>query len=956
MAKLWHRNLDFSKYKQSKRQTFPIIYITGQSIYNGVLQEKETSEEGVWTELIEQQRISELLIKWQKRISNKQDASFTEKQKKKLLKTIIPFRMVLHKTHRMKLSYNYPSQSKQDSASVCKYFVLLWIPCNQENGLNDDEYDEFVKALIKAKYFCNQLNKECIYISGPTYGHDEIQSLSKIGNDAYQNKFDLKPLENYCLAFSAHEIPPDKKLDVQIVVHELNRKKLKREDKEQFEFDIFKNSPRVANVSVLSGDTIDAGPTSFFSQFIPNSKLTYNGLPESQFKVSEISYQHTSTDQLNTWDQSADRENHAFAFVWFRVSDKNVNINSSANQNEKAFVENKLRKTSIADELKQSLIDLDDDPEELKHVETFEMFEIENEEETHVDGILPALSVMYRLHQQPCGDSRAGLINVELMGYDECYQNLNLTVDTYRSGTWKDSFIVMTLLVLVQCLFLPIFVVIPPISIIKCCAPKFKVRPRYRPGGALSDPFEDLDRTEQIPYDISAIWRSYRFDKKYRWTKRCWRKFVSFLLSTLILGIVVGGPVLYRYDSIDRGEVKNLSFFDSFGPAMFYGLWVVTIICWACVPRGLIGPKEHLLLYNKIIAQRPARKQKPSTDFAALTYLSQHSMVTTLSYAQRKNFLEVRTPTHELISRRRFRCGLCCKRKNGSCDFASIKSWLLCITCNIIYFMAQNLENFQEKQQPFYIDPADNHFYLRKAYCIVSNISSWVMLWSFIALWETMIDRISRQHDNVKNITNLIVRNTYSEYIQLDYTDNILSWITLGDFIKRKGMMLFASLETPVFTLFLLAFVSWSGTIFCIFGGVGGRWKTQNSLFSNSALATWFYLAFLSVIQVCRLLWYGHKFNRESEKQNNGIRTQCSTIHNENLMQFLKHDKLSLEQKYAIQSSQILLTHLKDHNEIVPRVFGIKFDKLTAKAFTTVAISTIPTIIGFVVAKIHVQG
>ena len=163
--------------------------------------------------------------------------------------------------------------------------------------------------------------------------------------------------------------------------------------------------------------------------------------------------------------------------------------------------------------------------------------------------------------------------------------------------------------------------------------------------------------------------------------------------------------------------------------------------------------------------------------------------------------------------------------------------------------------------------------------------------------------------------------------------------------------MLFASLETPVFTLFLLALLSWSGTIYCIFGGKGGQWKTDNSLFSNSALATWFYLAVLSVLQLCRLLWMGHKFNRESEKQNNAIRTQCSTIHNENLMQFLKHDKLSIEQRYAIQSSQILLTHLKDHNEIVPRVFGVKFDKLTAKAFWTAAASAIPTIIGFVVAK-----
>merc|ERR1712228_1017564 len=181
----------------------------------------------------------------------------------------------------------------------------------------------------------------------------------------------------------------------------------------------------------------------------------------------------------------------------------------------------------------------------------------------------------------------------------------------------------------------------------------------------------------------------------------------------------------------------------------------------------------------------------------------------------------------------------------------------------------------------------------------------------------------------------------------------ILSWISMGDFIKRKGMMLFASLETPVFSLFLFMICSWSGTIYCIFGGVGLKWKTKNSLFSNSALATWFFLALLSLLQVARLLWYGHKFNRESEKQNNALRTQCNTLHNENLMQFLKHDKLSIEQTYAIQSSQLLLTHLKDHNEIVPKVFGIKFDNLTAKAAWTAVASGLPTMFTFVLNKIN---
>ena len=267
----------------------------------------------------------------------------------------------------------------------------------------------------------------------------------------------------------------------------------------------------------------------------------------------------------------------------------------------------------------------------------------------------------------------------------------------------------------------------------------------------------------------------------------------------------------------------------------------------------------------------------------------------------------------------------------------------------------QNLENFQSPpaHRPVYVDPSKvKHFWLRQIYGIVSNITSCILLVTFIVLWETMFSRIKRQCNNVRHITNLLIRNTYSEYIAFDYTDNILSWIQLGDFIKRKGMMLFASLETPVFSLFCMCVLSWACTLYCIFDGTGLQLVTDQSIFSNSALATWFYLAIFCAIQIARLLYYGHRFNRESEKQENAIRTQCSTIHNDNLMQFLKHDKLSMEQKYAIQSSQTLLTSLKDHNEIVPKVFGIKFDKLTSKVVMSGVLSAAPTALGYLIGRV----
>lgn len=107
-------------------------------------------------------------------------------------------------------------------------------------------------------------------------------------------------------------------------------------------------------------------------------------------------------------------------------------------------------------------------------------------------GVLPALSVMNKLHQRPYDATR--LYNVELMGYDNCYENLDLTVD--RRFLVKDA-----LRVLMQALFLPFFVLFPPIwwmqiikkfccKYCKCCSDSFEIEPRYRPVGHFVSDFE----------------------------------------------------------------------------------------------------------------------------------------------------------------------------------------------------------------------------------------------------------------------------------------------------------------------------------------------------------------------------------------------------------------------------------------------------------------------------------
>ena len=225
MANSWHHNLDFSKHHQSKRRTFPTLYITGQRNYGGILTNDRCSKDKLWQEFLRRDPIKNILLQWQTR-QPQNIKSKSKKEEKDLLKEIIPFRMVLHKTHRMKVYYEYSSNHKMSSKSNCQYFALVWIPCNEDNGLNDDEYNQLINAFKdkQSKYFCNKLNKESIYISGPKYGSDEAFPNASIEQQKESVYFNLTPLRTLCELYGSMRLPEDKVLNIEIVVHEIDRK------------------------------------------------------------------------------------------------------------------------------------------------------------------------------------------------------------------------------------------------------------------------------------------------------------------------------------------------------------------------------------------------------------------------------------------------------------------------------------------------------------------------------------------------------------------------------------------------------------------------------------------------------------------------------------------------------------------------------------------------------------
>lgn len=235
------------------------------------------------------------------------------------------------------------------------------------------------------------------------------------------------------------------------------------------------------------------------------------------------------------------------------------------------------------------------------------------------DGTLPALSVVNKIHQQPYDKHR--VYNVELVGYDECFKNLGSKVN--RETLWCDAF-----RVLIQALFLPFFTMFPPRMWLwllnKCCDFDYKIRPRARPVDSMVPQFEDLEQTEQVPWDITALWRIQGGGtSKNSWPKDICVRLISALICSVVWWIVFYGPVMYVQQTKDK---RYLQFFDCFGPLLAYGLGTLTIIVWCCHVRVLIGPKEHLLLYNKLVVHRPTRKYRLSgakeTDWAALTNLS----------------------------------------------------------------------------------------------------------------------------------------------------------------------------------------------------------------------------------------------------------------------------------------------------------------------------------------------
>ena len=297
-----------------------------------------------------------------------------------------------------------------------------------------------------------------------------------------------------------------------------------------------------------------------------------------------------------------------------------------------------------------------------------------------------------------------------------------------------------------------------------------EVEPRFRPTKLA---IENLDTTEEVAYDIYHLW-GYRFDSEHNKysnikCKSAMTRILSCIVASILFGVMIGGPYMYNYNYRNTPDYyDDLLIFDCFGTLGLYLLWVFTILLWSSASKTCIGPQEHFLLYNKMIMERVVNKHRcfERTDWAALTNMSGETTLTTHAFGFECGFLELRRPTHDLLSFRRFK--LCKSNLFNNCQDTAfnILRVIIYVVIVCLYWMANNLENFIHFDKPMYIDKNIDRWQFKRIFIWFSTFSQLMLLTFFLIMWETMIDRIGRQFYNVKPYIIYISSETDIQYIK----------------------------------------------------------------------------------------------------------------------------------------------------------------------------------------------
>jgi len=394
---------------------------------------------------------------------------------------------------------------------------------------------------------------------------------------------------------------------------------------------------------------------------------------------------------------------------------------------------------------------------------------------------------------------------------------------------------------------------------------------------------------------------------------------VSCVLSAIVYTCAL--PFQYTLDYNYDGSANDLSFWDSYGPFIFYALAIITVMWRTAQTFEYISPREHELLFHFMKVTRPAqrtdnRDRHLLNDVTALLNVSAPVRTSTYHFAQQHNFFDLITTTHRLTSAREFR---------GKGPLIWLRMTVLCMP----FFAAMNVENFLAHHAPAYV--AADQGAPKRLFCWASEIVSLCLLFGFVWIWETMFVRLSAYKENVKCLRDVLVRDHKTESMDLGDIESLSSWGELQQFVTRKGTILFASIEPALLSLWLLSMLSWVGFLFCFYEGRGYE---DEGFLSDGAWWCWTYLALLTLFESGRMVfWVGLEFTRITRSIDAALKAQLVTMSRTHMNRYIgtKHMP-TVEERLAMAEAQNLLQNMN------------RSDNLLATAAWSLLTSAVPTI------------
>eukprot|EP01084_Bolivina_argentea_P182768 315473_1 len=402
----------FDNLQRSNRRSAPILYVIASKRYQkGVLTETLSNiatSNDLWKEIISKTSIRNVLQDWIK--TNKLNINISN---------MTPFRMTLHQLNRCKIGIIKTFTNKQtsinqfDENNKSKFFALIWVPMlNTKTGFTQTQYQNLIDAFNQSNYICKPLNKDCIYISGPKYNHNEFD-VTNLATKCH-NLCDKDNILQFKYTVIIHEMRVGDTSD-------MNNKIIKQ----------FTPQMKHYNFSVTEEDEIDPAMEAFtigsmneLQQITTEHKLasTINlgSVTNILNNISEEEDENDENDDYKEKEQLEHQSGKSYAFP----------------QSEAIYFEHPIPRNRQLSEIKVNSTHAYIPHTMIDSYQCFGFIWITPQNNNNNNNkysqrlmTLPSYCIMKTLHKEPTESNFEILYNIELMAYDNCWDDLDLVID-----------------------------------------------------------------------------------------------------------------------------------------------------------------------------------------------------------------------------------------------------------------------------------------------------------------------------------------------------------------------------------------------------------------------------------------------------------------------------------------------------------------------------------------------